>query len=184
MTTSQPVELATSRLGSARGSASTSSTRSGTGSSRGRGLHAAGHHASTGKGDNQHEEPVGDEAKSPHDVAVGNGETKLGDLAVEGVEPRVEKNETSLLLGLSSELDKVFGGGGGKVESLLVDVNCSGSRKHVDGPDASSTGGPGIAQNRLVIAVEHAHIRRPRQDGKLGSGFVKSLLNLAAVAFF
>lgn len=161
---------------------STSARTSATGCTSTR-LKSVTHHASACKGHNQHEEPVGDEAKRPHDVTVGDGQTQLSDLAVEGVEPRIEEHKAGLLLVGSPELDEVIGRGGRKVQSLLVDVHGRGGRKHVEGPDGSGAGGPRITQDRLVVAVEHAHVRRAREDGELGGRFVEGLLNVAAVAY-
>lgn len=170
------LQLLSSTLASSAGRTTRSTTS--------RRLHAVGHHASACKGYNQHEQPVGNQTERPHGIAVGHRETELRDLAVEGVEPRIQQHEASLVLGLGRvELDEVLRRSCGHVESLLVNLHGSRRRKHIDGPDASRAGGPGIAQNRLVIAVDNAHEGRTGDDGKLGCRFVEGLFDCTTVAW-
>lgn len=139
------------------------------------------HHGSATKGHNEHEQPVGDQAENPHEVSKGSGETELSDLAVEGVEPAVEK----LKLGLAArglEGNQVVGGGGGHVQSLLVDVDLGRGREHLEDVEVGGGNRPGVAEDGLVVAVQESHVRSVGQNSKLASGLVEGLLNLVAAA--
>lgn len=89
------------------------------------------HHSSATEGNKQHEQPVGNEAESPHHVAKGNRKAKLSDLAIEGMEPTFDELEL-LLAARLLQGDKLVGGGRGHVESFLVDVDGGRGREHLE----------------------------------------------------
>lgn len=139
------------------------------------------HHASAGERDNQHEHPLGHEVENPEKVAKGDRQAKLGGLAIEGVEPRVEEGE-GLLVASLLQLDKLLRSNGGKVKPLLVDVDGGRLGEHLEGPEVADVGGPGIAEDGLVVAVENAHVRGVWELCKLGCRLVEGGFNLVTVA--
>lgn len=143
-------------------------------------LHAVTHHRAADHGDNEHESPVGNEAESPEDVADGNRKAELGNLAVEGMEPRVEELEGLLAVGVES--DEVVDSGARHVEASLVDVNGSRLGQHLKGPDGADASGPRVAEDALVLAVENSHMRCLGGDGEAAGGFVEDLLDLLTLA--
>lgn len=144
-------------------------------------LHAVTHHGATNHGDNEHESPVGNEAESPQDVADGERKSELGNLAIEGVEPRVEKLKGFPAVGVES--DEVIDSGAGQVETSLVDINGSRLGKHIKGPDGADTSGPGVAEDALVFAVKGSHVRSLGGDGEAAGGLGEGLFNLFALAW-
>lgn len=143
------------------------------------------HHGPTGERHKQHEKPAGDEVEEPQSVAEGNGQTKLGSLAVEGVEPRLDL--VPLLTGIlvvGAESDHVIGGDGGDIEPVAVDVDLrTGGGEHVNSPGETGTGSPAAAQDRLVVAVDVRHVGGAGQDGELGGGLVESGLEPTATVY-
>jgi hypothetical protein len=111
------------------------------------------HHGAATKRHNKHEEPVGNQVHSPHEVAKGNGKTELSKLSVEGVEVGACVVEELILVTSGVEVDKGVGSGSGQVESLAVDLDGRRLGKHLEDVEAGGTGRPGIAEDRLVVAV-------------------------------
>lgn len=140
------------------------------------------HHGSAAEGDEKHEQPVGDQAESPHDVAEGHGETVLGGLAVEGVEPAINEDEV-LLVTRGLEGDQVIRGGGGQVEPLLVNLDGCRLGKQVKDVEAGGASGPRVAQDGLVVAVQIGHVRAVLEKRELGRGLVEGLLDGSASAY-
>jgi hypothetical protein len=138
------------------------------------------HHCAAAKGHNKHEKPVGDEVHGPHQVTEGNGQAMLGQLAVHGVEPGAGMTVELVLATRGLEGDQGVGGGGGQVESLAVDLDSCRLRKHLENVEAGRASGPGVAENRLVVAVQVSHMRGVVEKRKLGSGLVEGLLNSSA----
>lgn len=131
------------------------------------------HHASAGEGDDEHKRPLGNEVEDPEKVAKRDGQAKLGGLAVEGVPEGLEQDKVLLVASLL-QLHNLVRSDGGKVKSLLVDVDGGGLWEHVEGPDVANVGGPGIAKDGLVVAVEDAHVRSGWELRKLGSSTLES----------
>lgn len=138
------------------------------------------HHASAEERNDEHEEPAGDERESPGEVAKGNSETQLGTLAVVGVEPGLVDGQAGVV---ALESQEVLGGGGGQVDPLFVNVDLRGRGEHIEDPKAARAGGPAVAENGLVIAVEQAYVRRIRERSQLSGRLVESSLELVAVAW-
>jgi hypothetical protein len=107
----------------------------------------------------------------------------LGQLAVHGVEPGAGMTVELVLATRGLEGDQGVGGGGGQVESLAVDLDSCRLRKHLENVEAGRASGPGVAENRLVVAVQVSHMRGVVEKRKLGSGLVEGLLNSSASTF-
>lgn len=97
------------------------------------------------------------------------------------MEPRVKQNETRSVVG-SLKVDECLRRGGGEVEPLLVDINRRRGWEHIESPDGSRTGRPAITKDRLVVTIEHTHLRRARENGKFGGCLVESLFDIVAMA--
>jgi hypothetical protein len=138
------------------------------------------HHGAATKRHNKHEEPVGNEVHGPHQVTEGNGQAILGQLAVHGVEPGAGMTVELVLATRGLEVDQSVGGGGGQVESLAVDLDSRGLGKHLENIEARRAGRPGVAENRLVVAVQVSHMGGLVEERKLGSGLVEGLLDSSA----
>lgn len=143
-------------------------------------LHATGHHGAATERDNEHEEPVGDETHSPHEVAEGNSYAVLGKLAVEGMEPAaVNAVELVLATGLV-EGNQSVRGCGSQVKPLAVNLDGRRFGEHLNDIEAGGTRRPGIAENGLVVAIQVGHMGGVVEERKLGSGLVEGLLDSSA----
>jgi hypothetical protein len=140
------------------------------------------HHGAAAERHNKHEEPVGNQVHSPHEVAKGNGKTELSKLSIEGVEVGAGMAEELILVTSGVEVDKGVGSGSGQVESLAVDLDGRRLGKHLENVEAGGTGRPGIAENGLVVAVQVGHMRGVIEERKLGSGLVEGLLDIVTSA--
>ncbi|KAI6751761.1 hypothetical protein HG531_006457 [Fusarium graminearum] len=107
----------------------------------------------------------------------------LGQLAVHGVEPGAGMTVELFLATRGLEGDQSVGGGGGQVESLAVDLDSCGLGKHLENVEAGRAGRPGIAKNRLVVAVQVSHVGSLVEERKLGSGLVEGLLDSSTSTF-
>lgn len=91
---------------------------------------------------------------------------------MERVEPAVNERELLLVIPKS---DNIVRGDGGHVEAALVDVDGIEVREHVKHPNGAGASRPAVAENGLVLAAEHAHVRAVRNDGEFGGCFVEGL---------
>lgn len=147
-----------------------------------RGCHNS-HHGAATERDNEHEEPVGDEAHSPHEVAEGNSYAILGKLTVEGMEPAaINAMELVLATGLV-EGNQSVRGGGGQVKPLAINLDGRRFGEHLNDIEAGGTCRPGIAENGLVVAIQVGHMGGVVEERKLGSGLVEGLLDSSASTF-
>lgn len=74
-------------------------------------------------------------------------------------------------------------GGRGEVQSLAPDVNLGRLGHHLESPESSSAGGPRVAEDRLVIAVEQGQMRLLGLSRELGRRLLECGLDLVAVAW-
>lgn len=139
------------------------------------------HHSSAKHGHNDHEEPARNQVEAPEDVANNGRESVLSEPTVERVEDAVVQLALALVAVLL-QLDEVVAGDGGQVESLGVEIDRGRRGKHLEDPKSASRGGPGVAKDGLVLAVEHCGVRGARSHGELGCGLVESGLDLVAMA--
>lgn len=141
------------------------------------------HHGSATQGDEEHEEPAGDEVESPCDVGKGEGDAVFNGLAVERVEPTLTIDEVeSLLATRGVEVDEFIRGRGSQVESPLVDLDRRRGREHLEDVEVGGCRRPGVAEDGLVVAVHQAHVGSTRKDCELGGRLVEGRLDPAAVA--
>jgi hypothetical protein len=140
------------------------------------------HHRSADHGENQHGHPARDETEAPENVTNNIGQAQLSNLSVEGVEEAIDTLESLLLVGVAQSNNVIRGNGGG-VEPLLIDVYGGRLREHLKHPEVGGSGAPGVAEDRLVIAVDVAHVRAAGEDGELASGLVEGGVDPVATAF-
>jgi hypothetical protein len=103
---------------------------------------------------------------------------------MEGVEPGVEEEPRAVLVTGSVQGNKCLRGVGSRVDSVLVNVDGSGRREHLERPDDTATGRPAVAKDSLVVTVDNAHVGRTRKDGKLAGGLIEGLLDRQASASY
>lgn len=139
------------------------------------------HEETAAKGNKHHKGPLGNDAETPHDIAKGNRQAELSQLAVEGVEIRVQE-DVALAVVLVVVHDALRGNAG-QVLAGSVDVDDGRGRQHVDGPDGADASRPAVAENGFVVAVEESHVRSLGENSKLAGGLVEGLFGLAAVTY-
>jgi hypothetical protein len=139
------------------------------------------HHSSAEHGHADHEEPAGNQVEEPEDVADNGGQSVLSEPAIEGVEDTVVQLGL-LLVAILLQLDKVIAGNGGHVEALGPQVDGSRGRQHLKDPESTGGRRPGVAQNRLILTVEHGSVGSAGGDSELGCSLVEGLLDAIAVA--
>lgn len=141
------------------------------------------HHCPAEEGNAQHHGPAGNDAESPEDIGHGHGDAVLGKLAVKGVEVSVLLLELALVLAGLVELNVIVWVRGGQVHALHPNIDRRGLGEELQQPDSAGAGGPGIAKDRLVIAVYVANMRRIWEGSDLGGGLVEGGLDTATVAY-
>lgn len=101
------------------------------------------HHGSAEEGDDEHHGPRGDNVHNPEEVAEGNSEAIGGQLAGQGVEPRIGLDAVQVgLASLGPLINNVLGSNSGEVEALPVDLGLGRLREDIEDVDRSSGGGP------------------------------------------
>jgi len=152
----------------------------------GRGVvgHAAVHHPAAGEGDEQHGDPVREDAETPQNPGDGDGQVVLGQEAVEGVEAVVEEEPAlAVLLALVVNIEECLRGGGRSVQAPVPDVNVVSGILHLYGPEGGRADGEDVAKNGLFVAVGVGDARGIGELGELDGDLVVGLLNLGAATF-
>lgn len=144
-------------------------------------VEAVGHHCPAEHGDEDHECPAGKEVEDPDNPSDGSCEAVLGKRAIERVE------ETIVQLGRRLEafiphFDDVIGCYGCHIQSPRPDVDRSRLRKDLEDPDRTDWGGPRVAENRLVLAIDEGGMGGAGCNGPFSGGLVERGLDLATVA--
>lgn len=137
------------------------------------------HHGAADERDANHKQPAGDDVKDPGDVSKGHRESELSGLAVERVEPGVEELSTVAIV---LDSDDIVGGDGAHVEALLVDVNGGGLGQHLKDPDIACAGGPAVAEDGLVLAIDEAHVGGRGEESESGCRLVVGGLDAITVS--
>ena len=98
------------------------------------------------------------------------------------MEVGVGSDEAELLLAGGVQVEDVLRRGAAQVQGLPVHIDISRLGHHVEDPEGARAGRPGVAQDRLVVAVKVAQVRRVGHSAELDDRLVPGLLNLVAVA--
>lgn len=147
------------------------------------------HNVTTEETNTNHERPAGDSADAEYRIAKGNDQAVLGEPAVGGVQGTLVGGLLlEVLLGVDLvEFLRCHGGGvhvddvEGSGQALMALGLGLGDLEVVDGGGA---GGPGCAENALVLAIQHAEVRGGRVGGEKEDGFLDcadEMLNGVAV---
>lgn len=144
------------------------------------------HHRPAEKGNKKHHGPRGDDAKVVKRVGNGDREVVLGKGAVKGVEDTLDKVHAGRLLALRpllvKRVEKVGRGDGGEVQALPVDVDGGGLGKHVKDPEGRGAGGPDVAEDGLLFAVEDGEVGRVADGREFLYRLAKGLVDGSAAA--
>ena len=97
------------------------------------------------------------------------------------MEPRVEQLEAAPVL-LLCQGHEVGRSGASVVETALVDVDRGRSREHLEDPKVTWVGGPRVAEDGLVVAVDDAHVRGARGESEDAGGLVECIIDDSAAA--
>lgn len=141
------------------------------------------HHSAAKHGDTNHESPAGDGVHDPQDITHSGGEAVLGQLSV----VRVEEPVMQLSVGpvaILVQLDEVVRGHGGHVEALGVDVDRGRGGQDLEDPEGAGGGGPGVAEDGLVVAVDQGGMGAVGLKGEFGGCLVESLLDSVTMACY
>lgn len=139
------------------------------------------HDVSANERDGNHEQPTWNNSESPEDIAKRNCEPKFGKLSIEWVEVAFIRG---LLLPClkSMKIGEGLHIGGGSVEGNKADVHWSRLGRNLHDPQMRRTSPPGVAQDRLIVAVEVCQMRGSWIDSEQERALVESLLNFSATA--
>lgn len=80
------------------------------------------------------------------------------------------------------QLDNIIRGDSCHVESLRPDVNRRRFGKYLEDPQRTDRGGPGVAKDRLVFAVQKSGMRRTWCQSPFLSSFVECSLDPSTMA--
>ena len=138
------------------------------------------HEAPADERQEHHEGPVGNGIEEPNGIGPGHGKAIRVGPTLEGMEST--GMDLDIFLAVIVNFDDVFTCGGGEVEAPDVNGDVGRGGKHIEDPQNPGSGRPGIAQDRLIFAVQHGQVRWVVTLGKGGGRFIPGRLQFCAAS--
>jgi len=139
------------------------------------------HEGSADERNTNHEHPTWDNSENPEKVTERHSEAVLGENAVEWVEVALVKRLRLPFLG-GVKIRERLDSSGGSVQRLNANIDWRRWRRELHDPERWWAGTPGIAEDRLVVAVEVSELRGSRVGRPEGCSLIESSLYANAVA--